>query len=321
MTAVNDLEAPDEPDEPDDTVDTVEADLDDPVEDDTPTDESGDESDDQGDAADADDVDDEDQVDADVDDDADADDGHTEGDELGVEVVDVEVSEFEDHVDYEIADWSGQSRSLLDATLTAEGIAHLWQGTTLMVRVEDEAATDALIEVVNQTATHGLDPDRTRVVYEVGTWSAAMQTSLAEALGIGEIPFEWDENGDLVIYEDDEERVEEILDAMPDPDDPDAVDADGVDVQDVLSRLWQAVGDLAKRPTDSDAVLAAISCANEMEHIGLPFGFESSVWRDIVGKTLALRAALESEDEDDQLSDDDLIEGCEDLHRQLRAYI
>lgn len=251
----------------------------------------------------------------------DVDDEDEDEDDDDVEPVEVEATEFDDHVDYEIADWSGQSRALLDSMLGSEGIEHIWQGTTLSVRVEDESATDALIEIVTQTASQGLDADRARVVYEVGAWSAAMQTSLAEALGIAEVAFEWDENGDLVVYEDDEEQVEEILDAMPDPDDPDAVDADGVDVQDVLSKLWEATGTLAKRPTDSDAVLAAIDGADRIEHIALPFGFEAAVWRDIVGKTLALRAALDSENEDDQLSDDDLQEGCAQLHRQLRTYV
>jgi len=297
MAGVKDLQPSDEP-ESDDHLDETEVE-------DTPEVEYAPEVDD--DEHDLDDDDDE----ADDDDD----------DIVDAEMVEVDATEFDDHVDYEIAEWSGQSRALLDSMLETEGIDHIWQGTTLSVRVADEAATDSLIEIVTQTASQGLDPDRARVVYEVGTWSAAMQTSLAEALGIAEVAFEWDENGDLVIYEDDEEEVEGILDAMPDPDDPDAVDTDGVDVQDVLSKLWGAVGTLAKRPTDSDAVLAAIDAANQIEHIGLPFGFESAIWRDIVGKTLALRAALDSDNEDDQLSDDELQDGCADLHRQLRAYI
>lgn len=297
MAGVKDLQPSDEP-ESDDYLDETEVE-------DTPEVEDAPEVDD--DEHDLDDDDDE----ADDDDD----------DIVDAEMVEVDATEFDDHVDYEIAEWSGQSRALLDSMLETEGIDHIWQGTTLSVRVADEAATDSLIEIVTQTASQGLDPDRARVVYEVGTWSAAMQTSLAEALGIAEVAFEWDENGDLVIYEDDEEEVEGILDAMPDPDDPDAVDTDGVDVQDVLSKLWGAVGTLAKRPTDSDAVLEAIDAANQIEHIGLPFGFESAIWRDIVGKTLALRAALDSDNEDDQLSDDELQDGCADLHRQLRAYI
>ena len=252
------------------------------------------------------------------DDPGDAEDEALENDEL---VTEVDVAEFDDHVDYEIAEWSGQSRALLDATLTTEGIPHIWQGTTLVIRPDDEDATDAFIEIVNQSASRGLDTDRARVVYEVGAWSAAMQTSLAEALGVAEVPFEWDENGDLVVYEDDEATVEEVLDAMPDPDDPDAVDADGLDVQEVLSQLWEATGAIAKKPKDADAVLSAIDGANRIERIGLPFGFEPSVWRDLVGKTLALRAALESDDEADQLSDEDLIEGCRQLHAQLRALV
>ncbi|MFN8053093.1 MAG: hypothetical protein U0Q22_16730 [Acidimicrobiales bacterium] len=226
-----------------------------------------------------------------------------------------------EHVDYEFADWSGQSIDLLDSMLASEGIAHVWQGAELAVRAEDEAATDALIEVVSQTATRGLDKDRTRVVYEVGTWSAAMQTSLAEALDIAEVPFEWDEQGDLVVYEDDEERVEEVLDAMPDPDDPDAVDADGLDVQDILSHLWEATGTLAKKPADPDAVLAAVDSADRLEHLALPFGFDSAVWRDIVGKAVALRGALDGDDEEDEMSDDDLKEGCRQLHEQLRPLV
>ena len=44
----------------------------------------------------------------------------------------------------------------------------------------------AKADIVRQAATVGLDPDRTRVAYEVGSWSAAMQTSLAEALGVAD---------------------------------------------------------------------------------------------------------------------------------------
>ena len=256
-------------------------------------------------------------------------DDELEGDELlegeeslgGEEPLDGEVSDDETHVDYDVADWSGQSRSLLDSLLGSGEIPHTWQGTTLTVLADDEAAVEAIIDEVNATATQGLDPDEARVVYEVGTWSAAMQMSLAEALGVAQIDFEWDENGDLVIYEDDEESVEEILDGMPDPDDPDVADVEGVDVQAVLTELWEATGSLASNPKDADGVLKAIHGADAIEQIALPFGFEPAVWRDIVGKTLALRAALDSPDEDDQLSDDDLVEGCAQLHAQLRTFI
>ena len=221
--------------------------------------------------------------------------------------------ESSDQIDYDVAEWSGQSRSLLDSLLTSEGVAHVWQGTLLTIGGEDEALVDSLIDLVTATATKGLDTDRPQVLYEVGAWSAALQTSLAQAMDVAEIPFEWDENG--------EDQVDEILDSMPDPDDPDAVDSDGLDAQAVLSMLWEAVGVLAKRPRDPDAVLGAISSGARMERMNLPFGFESSVWRDIVAKASRLREALESDDPELQLSDSAISEGCEDLRQQLRHYI
>ena len=248
-------------------------------------------------------------------------DGDGPGDGLPDEQPDAQSDESSDQIDYDVAEWSGQSRSLLDSLLTSEGVAHVWQGTLLTIGGEDEALVDSLIDLVTATATEGLDTDRPQVLYEVGAWSAALQTSLAQAMDVAEIPFEWDENGDLKVYEDDEDQVDEILDSMPDPDDPDALDADGLDAQAVLSMLWEAVGVLAKRPRDPDAVLGAISSGARMERMNLPFGFESSVWRDIVAKASRLREALESDDAELQLSDDEIREGCEDLRQQLRHYI
>ena len=152
MAGVKDLQPSDEP-ESDDYLDETEVE-------DTPEVEYAPEVDD--DEHDLDDDDDE----ADDDDD----------DIVDAEMVEVDATEFDDHVDYEIAEWSGQSRALLDSMLETEGIDHIWQGTTLSVRVADEAATDSLIEIATQTASQGLDPERARVVSEVGTWSAAMQT-------------------------------------------------------------------------------------------------------------------------------------------------
>ena len=99
---------------------------------------------------------------------------------------------------YEVSDWSGESRSLLDVLLSSAGVRHFWQGTALSVALESEVETDAIIEEVLATATVALDADRDKAVYEVGEWSSAMQSSLATSLLVAEIPYEWDEQGDLV---------------------------------------------------------------------------------------------------------------------------
>ena len=226
-----------------------------------------------------------------------------------------------DGLSYECSEWSGESRSLLDSMLTTNGIRHSWQGTTLGVARSAEDRVDAIIDEVLATATPSLEAGRDRVVYEVGTWSAALQTSLAESLVVADIPYEWDENGDLVVYGEDEERVEEILDAMPDPDDEELSSADGVAVQDLLSKLWTAAGHLAKKPSDADSVVAAAEISAELELLALPFGFEPAAWRKLVAMAVTLREQLTEEDPEHQVSDDTLIETATALRDLVRHYV
>lgn len=224
---------------------------------------------------------------------------------------------------YEVSDWSGESRSLLDALLTSAGVRHFWQGTALSVAIESEIETDTIIEEVLATATVALDADRDKAVYEVGEWSSAMQTSLATSLLVAEIPYEWDEQGDLLVYSDDEEAVDAILDEMPDPDDGERALDVGVDVPGVLTSAWHAASQLVKDPVHSDAVVTVAEAADTLEHVKLPFGFEPSVWRNIVDRACALRDGLAGGDEpdDEPWTDDQVIEVAEVLRDAIRPFL
>jgi hypothetical protein len=227
----------------------------------------------------------------------------------------------DDHLTYDCSDWAGESRALLDAMLSSADIRHTWLGTVLEVPIEEEDRVDAVIDEVMAAAVASLDAGRDKVVYEVATWSSALQQSLAQSLVVAEIAYEWDEHGDLVVYADDEERVEEIFDGLPDPDDPDLIGDDGIEVQDQLSRLFVAAGHLAKRPNDSDSVVAAADVADRIEQISVPFGFEPAVWRNLVTQAAELRDALVEEDPDAQLDDDELMEKASTLRTFLRQYV
>jgi hypothetical protein len=227
----------------------------------------------------------------------------------------------DDHLTYDCSDWAGESRALLDSMLSSADIRHTWLGTVLEVPVDEEDRVDAVIDEVMAAAEASLEAGRDKVVYEVATWSSALQQSLAQSLVVAQIAYEWDERGDLVVYADDEERVEEIFDALPDPDDPDLVGDDGIEVQDQLSRLFVAAGHLAKRPTDSDSVVAAADVADRIEQISVPFGFEPAVWRNLVAQSTELRDALVEEDPAAQLDDDELMEKAATLRTFLRQYV
>jgi hypothetical protein len=227
----------------------------------------------------------------------------------------------EDGLTYDCTTWSGESRSLFDSLLSSNGVRHTWQGTVVGVAADDEERVDAIIDEVMAAATGALDPGRDKVAYEIGTWSASLQSTVAEALAVADIAYEWDVNGDLVIYADDEEHAEEIFEGLPDPDDPELSSDDGVAVQDLLTAMFVAAGQLAKKPTDADAVLQLDQTTDEVERLSLPFGFEPAVWKNLVAQAATLHDALHEEDESAQLSDEELKERAAALRATLRRFV
>jgi hypothetical protein len=230
------------------------------------------------------------------------------------------ITEAGDHLTYDVSGWAGESRTMLDSLLAAGDVPHTWQGTELTVPTGYEEDVDALIDEVLASAAPALEADRAKVVYEVGSWSAAMQSGLAESLGVADVAYEWNESGDLVIYADDEEEVDRILDGMPDPDDEELADADGLAVQDVLSRLFLASGTLRKDPTESDAVIRAVEAVDRLEHMAVPFGFEPPVWRALVDDAMALRTMLDGED-GDAVDDEEIATMAGNLRTRLRQFV
>lgn len=230
--------------------------------------------------------------------------------------VDPEAPELGDgQLAYELHEWSGESRGLLGSLLGSAEVAHVWHGTRLVVREADEDEVDALVEEVRASAGRSLDLDADKVVYEVGEWPASLQAELADLLGAEGIPYEWDQSGDLVVYADDEERVEGLIEALPDPDDERS--DDGLAVQSALTEMWGAADRLARDPRDPTGVLAAVESAGTLEHLALPFGFTAPVWRHLVSRAGAVRDLLES----DHATDDDVSAAAAEVRDLLRDRI
>lgn len=228
-----------------------------------------------------------------------------------------------DEVTYDCTTWAGESRAMLAALLDSRGIDHVWQGTEVSVHVDDEDAVDALIEDVLASARPALDPAADKVVFEVGAWPAALQTSLADALTVAELPYEWDERGDLVVYAEHEEEVEAIVEQLPDPDDAELSADDGIAVHELLDRLFVAAGRLARRSDDAAGVVGVVDATAVLERTSLPFGFEAPQWRRLVGAAVQVRDALEAVDPEDPaaLDDDELRDAAGELQDLLRRYV
>ena len=255
-----------------------------------------------------------DEADADADADADAEDEDEDADD--------EDAQDDDEVEYELDDWSGESRLLLDGLLNNQGIPHVWEAGTLVVRAEHEDATDEIVDSIDVAAVPALDPDAEKLAYEVGSWSDEQRTALADRLGASAIPYEWDEQGDLVVLEEDEARVEAVFDEF-EAADGDELDAgladedDGLAAQQVLSDLFVSSDRLMHDARDPDGVLTFVAASGRARALSLPFGFERGVWDEIVARASALAADFENDVEDDDL----IIERATDLRNLLREFV
>jgi hypothetical protein len=216
----------------------------------------------------------------------------------------------DDRVDYDCAPWAGESRALLASLLDTAGIEHAWQGTTLTVHAEDADDVDLLVDEVVTVAAPALSGGAARVVYAVGGWPVAFQTELAEALTSVEVPYEWNEDGDLVVYEEHEEEVEAILEALPDPEDSDEVISsdDGIAVHRVLDRLHAAARSLARDPHDARAIVSLDEAGADVARMAPPFGFSSVDWRSFA-------EGAEAAD------DDGIVELATELRDVLAGYV
>lgn len=231
----------------------------------------------------------------------------------------------EGHLAYDCAAWAGETRALLQSLLVTKDVPHAWQGTTLTVRDEDETLVDELIDEVAGSALPALDPEVAKVVYAVGEWPAGLQTRLAGELSLADVAYEWDERGDLVVAESDEEQVELILAEMPDPDESEISSDDGVAVHELLDRVFMSTDRLARNGNDASGTLELVESAGVVEHLALPFGFEPAQWRFLVGSVLGLRDAIDggsgTDEADGDRTDDEIADLARTVRELVRQYI
>lgn len=234
--------------------------------------------------------------------------------------------ENDEQVAYEFEELEPIQRVAVDDLFAGNGIAHAWDGTSLVVREEDEEEADRLIDDADREAF--LDSGAEQVTYDLSDWDDAHRGELAQALESAGIEHAWDENGELVVLDTDENRVDAIVDAIEYPDrlevdDEAEVEAEealaaakGVDPQDVLSELFVASDRLMHDPLDHEGVLSLVDAARMAESLPLPYGFAPAVWNDLLIQVKRLQSSLEGE-----VDDDSVIEQATALRASLRNFV
>ena len=236
--------------------------------------------------------------------------------------------EDEEQVAYDFDELEPIGRLAVDELFWSNGIAHAWDEYSLVVRVEDEEEADRLIDEADREAF--LESDAEQVSYDLADWDDDRRAQLTGALAAVSIEHAWDEHGELVVLEEDEDRVDALVDSIEYPDqlavDDDAEieaeekleEEEGLDPQDVLSELFVAADRLMHDPFDHEGVLSLVDGARLAETLPLPYGFAPAIWNDLVGQARDLRALLES---DDQVEDEKIIEHATGLRATLRNFV
>lgn len=219
---------------------------------------------------------------------------------------------------YELHEWASQTRAMLAQLLIADEIAHSWQGTTLLAHESVEAAVDALIEEVEAAENPELDPDEPKVAFEMAEWSGELQAALADRLGHASVPHLFDEDGDLVVHETDEEQVELVIeDLLARAAEEGMEELEGLAINSLLSSMFEAADRLRRDVHDGGAVLAAVEHARRLATVATPFGFAAPSWSSLRERCSDLADMLEADDSED----DDIRDHAARLSDALRRVI
>ena len=194
---------------------------------------------------------------------------------------------------FDCGTWDRDSRADLDAALGERSIDRVWQGPELVVGLLDEHLVEEALTDLGVGEAH-LPADADQVVYEVGEWPRVLRDSLAESLLVAGIACGWDDLADLHVAAADEDAVDAIVAAMPDPDEV-FEEAEGTEVQDLLTQLYAAVDRLKDSPKIPGARLDVVEAAERMDRLAVPFGFDAAQWRDLVERAGDLRDEIDAD--------------------------
>src|SRR5690606_25162348 len=120
---------------------------------------------------------------------------------------------------------------------------------------------------------------------------------------------------ELIVHEIDEQRVDELVDAIVDPDGP---PAEGGEARtEVMGELFVAADRLVHDPHDADARAAVRAGADEAATHAPPYGMDEGWSSGIGGRCSALVALFDASAPDDEA----IVEAAGELRAALRPYV
>jgi hypothetical protein len=219
-----------------------------------------------------------------------------------------------DQIAYELDGWGNQLRVTLSGMLDLAEIPHVWEVGALVVAAPHEEAVDEFIAAVEGGEGEELDADVPQVAFEIEGVSADELAELDAELIAAHIPHAWQETGELLVPEVDEDTVADLIDAVLNP--SDEHEDDGLATHAALDRLFVVVDKLGKDPTDRKLIDRYESAAADLDGLGIPYGMSGADWSTLLAQVEEVRLLVTGDPARDgtgAAADADEPAGSEDL--------
>jgi hypothetical protein len=229
--------------------------------------------------------------------------------------VDAPVDGDDDVIVFALDEWSDMERSAVTDRLREAGIPHGWEGTSLHVAAADEAPVANVLDIVEGEAAPALDDERDQVAYDLSEWDDDLITTLEGELRAAEISYGWE--GELYVYADDEQAVDELFDRVAHPHQLAAEPDDGPAGAELLGELFVAADRLQHDGEDPVGTINALELGRAVDGSDPPYGLGKAEWDHLCERVRALGDELLEDDVDP----DAVMASARDLRTALRPYV
>jgi hypothetical protein len=220
----------------------------------------------------------------------------------------------QDEVELDLADWSEPARAALDERLHLLEAPHRWNGQWLAVPEDAADWIERIIDQVEDERSVELDPDADQIGYDLAEWDEGNRSLLLHSLADEAIAYGL-EDDELIVHEIDEQRVDELIDAIVAPD---AAPSEGGEARtEVMGELFVAADRLVHDPRDPDGQRTVREGAQEAATHAPPYGMDKQWWTDLGARCAALVALFEAPSTDEE----PIVEAAAELRDALRPYV
>lgn len=216
--------------------------------------------------------------------------------------------------EYVLDEWSEDDRVVLRERLETLGVPHRWEGPALVVAAADEAWTERVMDQVEADLDDARAQEAAGTVgYDLTEWDDDSCKKLMDLLEVDAIPYQLD-GDELFVDGADEDRVDELITAVLDPD---AVVPAAEGGFDVMSELFVATDVLSHDPDDRAGTRSLLAATQQAVVQGPPYGMEPVWWDGVVKQAQGLAATLGA----DPLDPEVVVEQATVLRDHLRPFI